>query len=66
MSAFVFSRVMGKSATYLPRFLPLPHPSPRNRIWLKPNYWFETKMLPELRARVVRILREADETSSHL
>lgn len=37
--------------------LPLPHPSPRNNGWLKRNPWFETEVLPELRARV-RALRE--------
>jgi uracil-DNA glycosylase family 4 len=34
---------------YLPRFLPLPHPSPRNRFWLKKNPWFESEILPELK-----------------
>ena len=42
---------------HLPRFLPLPHPSPRNRIWLRRNPWFETEVMPELRTRVTRILR---------
>ncbi|MEC8102212.1 MAG: uracil-DNA glycosylase family protein [Pseudomonadota bacterium] len=35
-----------------PPFFPLPHPSPRNRIWLKKNPWFENTALPELRKRV--------------
>lgn len=37
---------------YLPKFLPLPHPSPRNRFWLTKNPWFEVEVLPELRLRV--------------
>ena len=37
---------------YLPRFLPLPHPSWRNTAWLRRNPWFENELLPELRARV--------------
>lgn len=37
---------------YLPRYFPLPHPSPRNRLWLKKNPWFEADVLPELRRRV--------------
>ena len=37
---------------YLPRFLPLPHPSWRNTAWLGRNPWFENELLPELRARV--------------
>jgi uracil-DNA glycosylase len=32
--------------------LPLPHPSPRNNIWLKKNPWFEKELLPVLRRRV--------------
>ena len=37
---------------YLPGFLPLPHPSPRNTRWLQVNPWFARDVLPELRARV--------------
>ena len=37
---------------YLPARLPLPHPSWRNTAWLRRNPWFETDLLPELRARV--------------
>lgn len=32
--------------TYLPTYFPLPHPSPRNRPWLKKNPWFESDVLP--------------------
>lgn len=41
---------------YLPEYLPLPHPSPRNRAWFKNNPWFETEVLPELRRRVAAAL----------
>ena len=34
---------------YLPEYFPMPHPSPRNRIWLKKNSWFEEKNIPELK-----------------
>lgn len=30
----------------------MPHPSWRNNAWLKRNPWFESDLLPELRARV--------------
>jgi uracil-DNA glycosylase len=33
---------------YLPQFLPLVHPSPRNRIWQKKNSWFEKEVIPAL------------------
>ncbi len=39
-------------ADYLPRFFPLPHPSPRNRFWLSRNPWFEADVLPILRSRI--------------
>ncbi|MEM6261107.1 MAG: uracil-DNA glycosylase family protein [Bacteroidota bacterium] len=42
---------------YLPDFFPLPHPSPRNNIWLKKNKWFEAEVIPELRHRVKRAIR---------
>ncbi|KFB01323.1 IclR family transcriptional regulator [Mangrovimonas yunxiaonensis] len=41
---------------YMPKYLPLPHPSPRNRFWLTKNPWFEVDVLPELRKRVEMIL----------
>lgn len=41
---------------YLPRHLPLPHPSPRNVAWFKANAWFEADVLPALRERVAAAL----------
>ena len=38
--------------TYLPHYLPLPHPSPRNNIWQKKNPWFKESLLPQLKAIV--------------
>lgn len=34
----------------------LPHPSPRNTMWLKKNPWFEKQIVPELRRRVRALL----------
>ncbi|MBS0294809.1 MAG: uracil-DNA glycosylase family protein [Proteobacteria bacterium] len=41
---------------YLPRYLPLPHPSWRNTAWLKKNPWFEDEVTPWLRGEVAAIL----------
>jgi uracil-DNA glycosylase len=39
-------------AEYGPRYLPLPHPSPRNQLWFKRHPWFEREVVPALQARV--------------
>lgn len=41
---------------YLPRFLPLVHPSPRNTAWLMQNPWFERDVLPVLKEITARLL----------
>ncbi|MGE3309151.1 MAG: uracil-DNA glycosylase family protein, partial [Limisphaerales bacterium] len=41
---------------------PLPHPSPRNNIWLRRNPWFETDVLPELRRRLAEGLNGTGST----
>ncbi|MBK4217369.1 uracil-DNA glycosylase family protein [Paracoccus caeni] len=41
---------------HAPRVFPLPHPSWRNTGWLKRNPWFETDLLPDLRAAVSAML----------
>ena len=37
---------------YLPEFFVLPHPSWRNKAWLKNNPWFAGEVIPALRRRV--------------
>ena len=41
---------------YGPQLLPLPHPSPRNNIWISKNPWFAQDLLPELKNRVKSLL----------
>ena len=41
---------------YWPSIVPLPHPSPRNNLWLSRNPWFAAELLPVLRERVAEIL----------
>ena len=39
-----------------PASVPLPHPSPRNNIWLDRNPWFERELVPRLRRRIAQAL----------
>ena len=41
---------------FLPHFLPLVHPSPRNQLWLAKNPWFVQEVIPVLQQRVKQIL----------
>lgn len=41
---------------YFPNFIPLPHPSPRNNIWMKNNQWFAADVVPYLQYQVKTIL----------
>lgn len=42
---------------YGPGVIPLPHPSPRNNIWLKKNPWFAESLLPELKKATQNALK---------
>lgn len=44
---------------FLPKFFPLPHPSPRNRFWLTKNPWFDEEVVRELKRLVRAIMSEA-------
>lgn len=44
---------------FWPDVVPLPHPSPRNNLWLRRNPWFELELLPALRQRVADVLSQA-------
>jgi uracil-DNA glycosylase len=43
---------------YLPEFFVLPHPSWRNKLWLKNNPWFAEEVIPALRRRVKASIRK--------
>jgi len=43
--------------SYWPSVIPIPHPSPRNNIWLRRNPWFEADVIPSLQSRVAEVLR---------
>ena len=42
--------------TYWPQQIPLPHPSPRNQMWVKKNPWFTREVLPALKKRVATLV----------
>lgn len=39
-----------------PHTVPMPHPSPRNRRWLKQNAWFEAEIVPRVRQRIQKLI----------
>lgn len=41
---------------YWPDILPMPHPSPRNNMWMRRNPWFEEEVIPELQLRIAELL----------
>ena len=62
--AHYLGRAAGKSVVetvrawrdHMPTYLPLPHPSWRTRSWAAKNPWFETEVIPALRAELRRLL----------
>jgi uracil-DNA glycosylase len=47
-----------KYRDYLPQYLPLVHPSPRNKIWQKKNPWFELEVVPALQQMIRKSLQQ--------
>jgi uracil-DNA glycosylase len=48
-----------KWRNYWPATVPLPHPSPRNNLWIKRNPWFAAEVLPALQGMVAEVLSDA-------
>jgi len=42
--------------SWAPCYIPLPHPSPRNTLWLRRNPWFEQQAVPYIQNRVQKLL----------
>ena len=43
---------------FLPTYLPMPHPSPRNVAWFLKNKWFENDLIPILRTEVIKVMSD--------
>jgi uracil-DNA glycosylase len=65
VGTYAQARLLGKGAmteqvrgfrAFLPRYLPLPHPSWRTVGWEKRNPWFGDEVLPVLRKRVALLM----------
>ena len=52
------TEVVANWRAHWPEVVPLPHPSPRNNIWLKRNPWFAEQVIPLLQQRVRQIVTE--------
>ena len=52
------TEIVSRWRDYAPDRFPMPHPSPRNNLWLRRNPWFEEELVPELQARVHEILKQ--------
>lgn len=46
-----------KYEEFLPKYWPLPHPSPVNRFWRSRNPWFEEEVVPKLQKRIRLLLQ---------
>lgn len=50
------TETVGAYKSYLPKFFPIPHPSPTNRFWRAKNPWFEKAVVSHLQNSVKSIL----------
>jgi len=50
------TETVGEYKSYLPKYFPIPHPSPTNRFWRSKNPWFEAQIVPELQKKIDAIL----------
>ena len=51
------TETVGEYKSYLPKYFPVPHPSPTNRFWRAKNPWFEELIVQELQDKVKAILK---------
>ncbi len=51
------TETVGDYKSYLPKYFPIPHPSPTNRFWRSKNPWFEMDIISVLQQTVATILK---------
>jgi uracil-DNA glycosylase len=56
------SQIVGDWQQHWPKIVPLPHPSPRNTMWLRRNPAVEAELVPKLRLRIATLLSSACQT----
>lgn len=61
---FTLTETVQNYNEYLPDYLPLPHPSPRNNIWQKRNGWFRESLIQVLRDKIHSILDDSEPEGS--
>jgi uracil-DNA glycosylase len=54
--ASTMTEAIARWRDFLPEIMPLPHPSWRTIRWQRDHPWFESELLPELRARIAAAL----------
>ena len=50
------AQVVAEWPNYFPDLVPLPHPSPRNTLWLRKHPWVEAELVPKLQTQVAKTL----------
>lgn len=50
------TEIVANYKDFLPKYFPLPHPSPVNRFWAMKHPWFERDMVPQIKVIVSKIL----------
>lgn len=55
-SAKTVTELVNNWQEYWPDRIPLPHPSPRNNLWLRKNPGFESELIPRLQTQIAKIL----------
>jgi uracil-DNA glycosylase len=63
-SAATVTEVVAAWRDHWPAVVPLPHPSPRNNMWIRKNPWFEEDLVPALRELVHGVLPSSGTSSS--